>query len=90
MQKQIVKIGERSTCATCNKAIVYGSAGWLHQRRCETPHAPVPATSGGIIEDPLTKALARVLELEALVDVQHERIQTLLAANRELSEKVRK
>ena len=89
-QKQITKIGERATCATCNKAIVYGSAGWLHQRRCETPHAPVPATSGGIIEDPLTKALERVVELEALVETQGNRIQTLLAENAKLVEKVRK
>ena len=90
MQKQITKIGERATCATCNKAIVYGSAGWLHQRRCDTPHTPVPVTSGGIIEDPLTKALERVVELEALVETQGNRIQVLLAANRELTEKVKK
>ena len=62
----------------------------LLRRRCDTPHTPVPVTSGGIIEDPLTKALERVVELEALVETQGNRIQVLLVANRELTEKVKK
>ena len=90
MQKQITKIGERATCATCNKAIVYGSAGWLHQRRCDKPHAPVPTPASGIAEDTLTKALERIVELEALVETQGNRIQVLLAENAKLAERVQR
>lgn len=90
MQKQITKIGQRATCAECGKALIYGSVGWLHQRRCDKPHAPVPTPASGIAEDTLTKALERVVELEALVETQGNRIQTLLAANRELAEKVKR
>lgn len=90
MIQQKTKIGERATCATCNKAIVYGSAGWLHVRNPGKPHLGAPATQQTIVEDPLAKALERVVELENVVEVQGNRIQTLLTANRELSEKVRK
>lgn len=91
MQQQIAKIGARSTCATCNKAIIYGSAGWMHQRRPDEPHLGVPVSIESIlVEDTLTKALERVVELEATLAVRDKRIEALLAANRELSEKVRK
>ncbi len=85
--QQLYKIGERRPCGECGKALVYGSAGWLHVRSPKEPHASAPVMADAPTVDVLQ---GRITELEALVEVQGNRIQVLLAENAKLAERVQR
>ncbi len=87
MQKQLHRIGERRPCTACGKSLVYGSMGWLHVREPAEPHVPTPALADVPLADVLQ---GRIAELEALVEVQGNRIRTALAENAKLTEKVKR
>ena len=83
------KLDERRACRECGKSIVYTAAGWFHARAARPPHVAAPVEEAQPVD--MEAALrAQITALHQVIAVKDARIATLLEANRELSEKVRK
>ena len=84
--QQLYRLNERRPCQVCGQTLMYYPTGW-HHLRINGPHRGVPVQE----DAPTIEMLqGRIAELEALVEVQGNRIRTALAENAKLTEKVKR
>lgn len=82
------RLGERRSCRECGKSIVYSRQGWFHVRATREAHIAAPLDE--VLVSTESEDMQRIAQLQEVVKVQAARIQTLLAENAKLAEKVKK